>query len=327
MWLKGWRVGGVDHALDVDAGAVGEARELVGERDVDVAVGRLGELRELGRLGRPHGPHLGVQERAVELDAARARRASLSPPTSFGYVARSAKTRPLKTRSGLKTRVEVRFAAQAAAARRARARSRPRVVPTGTVVSTDTTVPGPQAGADVGEDGVERSASPGRAPASTISGGTAMTRSAPSATAAVVSRRRAQAPGADDLGERLGEAGLAGERRRAALTSVDDVARSTSQPTTSWPGARDLDGERQADLAERDDDRALTRAARGATVSPDGRRSRARPRRERDRLEALGERHDLRRRASPASEVGEAPRARRAAARAARARSGSCRPR
>ena len=86
-------------------------------------------------------------------------------------------------------------------------------MPTGSVVSTATVVPGLQPGADVGEHRVERAPSRAAASASTTSGGTATTRSAPSATAAVVSVVRAQAPVADDLGQRLVEPVLAGERR------------------------------------------------------------------------------------------------------------------
>jgi len=49
----GLGVARVDDLVHVDAVLRGEARELVGQPDVDVAVGRLGELGHLGRLGRP----------------------------------------------------------------------------------------------------------------------------------------------------------------------------------------------------------------------------------------------------------------------------------
>ena len=68
-----------------------------------------------------------------------------------------------------------------------------------------TVVPGLQARADVGDDRVEDPPSPGAASASTSSGGTAITRSGPSATAAVVSVTARSAPAADDRGEDLVE--------------------------------------------------------------------------------------------------------------------------
>ena len=57
-------VGGVDHGVDVDVVRLGEDRELVGQRDVDVAVGGLGELGELGGLRAAHVPYA---IRAVEV--------------------------------------------------------------------------------------------------------------------------------------------------------------------------------------------------------------------------------------------------------------------
>ena len=47
---EGLAVGAADDLQDVDPDALGVARELVGQGDVHVAVGRLGELGELGRL-------------------------------------------------------------------------------------------------------------------------------------------------------------------------------------------------------------------------------------------------------------------------------------
>jgi hypothetical protein len=52
----GLGVGRLDHTVDVDAGALRIDRELVGQADVDVAVGGLRELGELGGLGRPEIP-------------------------------------------------------------------------------------------------------------------------------------------------------------------------------------------------------------------------------------------------------------------------------
>ena len=56
---EGLTVGRFNHALDVDSFAVCKARQLVGESDVDVAVGRFGELDHLGRFGRSRRPDLG----------------------------------------------------------------------------------------------------------------------------------------------------------------------------------------------------------------------------------------------------------------------------
>src|SRR5690606_5843115 len=76
----GLRVAGLDDLLDVDAVAVGEPRELVGQADVDVPVGGLGELGQLGRLGRAQVPDavragqvvtgVEVEDRLVEGDTA-----------------------------------------------------------------------------------------------------------------------------------------------------------------------------------------------------------------------------------------------------------------
>src|SRR5690606_5584127 len=76
----GLRVAGLDDLLDVDAVAVGEPRELVGQADVDVPVGGLGQLGQLGRLGRAQVPDavragqvvagVEVEDRLVEGDTA-----------------------------------------------------------------------------------------------------------------------------------------------------------------------------------------------------------------------------------------------------------------
>ncbi len=57
----------VDDLLDVDSDAVGVEGEVVGEGDVDVAVGRVGDLAELGRFGAAHLHDLGVQDGVVEV--------------------------------------------------------------------------------------------------------------------------------------------------------------------------------------------------------------------------------------------------------------------
>ena len=75
----GLRVAGVDDLVDVDAVGGGVLAELVGQADVDVAVGGLGELGHLGGLGGAHVPDavdarqvvtiVEVQDLLVELDA------------------------------------------------------------------------------------------------------------------------------------------------------------------------------------------------------------------------------------------------------------------
>ncbi len=93
---------------------VGITRELVRQPDVHVPVGGLGQLGQLRRLGRAQVPH------AVGCGQGRAGRRSPAPPRrtprragrprrrrrrpAWGSVRRSAKTRPVSTRSGLKTR-------------------------------------------------------------------------------------------------------------------------------------------------------------------------------------------------------------------------------
>ena len=53
----GLRVAGVDDTLNVKAGLVRVDGELVGQPDVDVAVGGLGELGHLSSLSPTHVPH------------------------------------------------------------------------------------------------------------------------------------------------------------------------------------------------------------------------------------------------------------------------------
>jgi hypothetical protein len=56
----------VDHLVDVDPDPFGVASELVGEGDVDIPIGRVGELAELGRLCALHRDDLGVEDGVVE---------------------------------------------------------------------------------------------------------------------------------------------------------------------------------------------------------------------------------------------------------------------
>ncbi len=72
-------VGRFDHLVDVDAVLARVAGELVGETDIDVAVGGLRELRQLRGLGGPEIPHavrpgevvalIEVEHRLIELES------------------------------------------------------------------------------------------------------------------------------------------------------------------------------------------------------------------------------------------------------------------
>jgi hypothetical protein len=62
----GLAVGRRDHFLDVDTYPVGVTGKLVGQGDVHVAVGGVGQLAELGGFGRAHQDDFGVEDRAVE---------------------------------------------------------------------------------------------------------------------------------------------------------------------------------------------------------------------------------------------------------------------
>ena len=94
----------------------------------------------------------------------------------------------------------------------------------------------------------------GSARASTYSGGTATTRSGPSATAAVVSVVARRRPAATASRQRLLQPRLAGKRRAAGVDELDG-ARVDVAADDLVPGARDVRRQRQAHLAERDDDR------------------------------------------------------------------------
>ena len=261
---EGLRVGGGDHAVEVDAGAVGEARELVGQRDVHVAVGGLGELGQLGGLGGAHRPDLGVEEAAIELDpAGLAGRAE--PAQELGVGREIAEHAPAVDALGAEDGEELVLGAQAAVARERRAR--PGCGSCRPAASSRPPRWCPPAGRRRCRP-APRPAWPksGRASASTTSGGTATTSSAPPATACGGVGGRAQAPVADDLGQRVGEPVLAGERR---LRGVDEVDRGRVDVAADHlvAGAGDLGGERQADLAQRDDDRPQM-ATSTATVAP-----------------------------------------------------------
>ena len=62
-------VGEVDEFPDIDVEVVGDHRQFVGERDVDVAVSVLGELGQLGRAGIGH-EELALTEELVQIAGA-----------------------------------------------------------------------------------------------------------------------------------------------------------------------------------------------------------------------------------------------------------------
>ena len=260
---EGLRVGGGDDAVEVDPGAVGEARELVGQRDVHVAVGGLGELGQLGGLGGAHRPHLRVEEAAVELDPARLA-GGAEPAQELGVGREVAEHAPAVDALGAEDGEELVLGAQAAVARE---RRRDPVAGRADGQRRLDRHRGArlQAGADVGQHRVER------AEVRTGVGVDDQRRHRHDELRAAGDRlrgvgRRPQAPVADDLGQRLGEPGLAGEGR---LRRVDEVDRGRVDVAADdlVAGAGDLGGERQADLAQRDDDRPQM-ATSTATVAP-----------------------------------------------------------
>ena len=59
-------VGRRDHLVDVDPQPLGIAGELIGQGDVHVAVGGVGQLAEFGGLGARHRHDLRVEDGLVE---------------------------------------------------------------------------------------------------------------------------------------------------------------------------------------------------------------------------------------------------------------------
>ncbi len=174
-------------------------------------------------------------------------------------MSRSRKTLPEETRSGLKATWNCEPARSPLACSRCGA-TRSRVVPTGTVVSRLTTVPCVSPAADRLADGVD--AAPVRARVLVDE----QRRHGDDELGALGDGggrvgRRAQAPAGDDLGERLLEAALAGKRRHAGVDGVDR-ARVDVAADDLVAGARDVGRQRQAHLAQRDDDRPHRRTVR-----------------------------------------------------------------
>ena len=146
MWLYGWLLAAAMTSSDVDPDPVGVPGELVGQGDVDVAVGRVGELRELGRLGRRHRDDVGVEDAVVERRRPGGR--GLAEPADElrvgGQVAEGrAAVQPLRREGDEQVLLE----GQPGRLGQASARSGPRVSPTGSVVSKMTVEPACSPGA------------------------------------------------------------------------------------------------------------------------------------------------------------------------------------
>ena len=100
-------VGGGDHAVDVEPERVGVARELVGEARCSGrgrSSRRAWPARPPRRSPSPTPRRRGTRRRAPRRAP---RRASLSPPTSFGYVARSREHAPAEHPLGAEDDPEV----------------------------------------------------------------------------------------------------------------------------------------------------------------------------------------------------------------------------
>ncbi len=136
----GLAVGGLDDLLDVDPDPLGVAGELVGEGDVHVAIGRVGELAELGRLGAAHPDDLRVEDRGVEGGRPVAG-GRPDPADELGVGGEVAEDGPAVQALRAEGDEEVLVGSQAAAPPRGRGVKRSRVSPTGSVVSKMTVEP------------------------------------------------------------------------------------------------------------------------------------------------------------------------------------------
>jgi hypothetical protein len=260
---EGLRVGGGDDPVDVDPGAIGEARELVGEGDVDVAIGGLGQLGQLGRLRGAHRPDLGVQETAVQRHAARLA-AGAEAAHQLGVGGQVAEHAPAVDALGTEDAEELVLGAQSAAlgerggdARARRAHGHGRLDRHGGA--------GPQPGADVAEDGVEGPPIGLRVGIDEQRGHGDHELGAGGHRLARVGGRGQPSVG-DDLCEHLGKALLAGEWRLGPVDEVHDRPVDVAADN-GVARACDLCGDGQSDLAQRDDDGPHW-AASSATVWP-----------------------------------------------------------
>ena len=214
------------------------------------------------------------------------------PPTSFGYLRRSSKTRPVSTRSGENTSWNPSPATSPDPCSSMGA-YRVRVVPTGRVVSYETNVPGlrPVAMAWVAASIQPKS---GR-PSSSTNSGTTTTTTSDWATAATVSVVAVSRPRPDHVAQLLRQARLTRERLDPSVHQLDRLGVDVG--TDHLVALRgELDGQRQADLAQRhdadphspstfgspDDDRPTSRRGLGRRVG------------NRDCGGGLSQRHDVR---------------------------------
>ena len=260
-------VGGLDHALAVEAARVGESCDLIRERDVHVAVGRLGELRQLRGLRRAHRPHGRAEERLVELDAALL--------AGIGQAAHE-------------LRVGLEVPEDPAAEDALGAEHGEEVLLAGEPAGRLECGRDPLAGGADRERRLDADGRPGLQPAADVSDDGV--KDPPVDAHGVVDHQRrhgdhevrtvgdgrrgvrdgAQAARGDELGQGVLEPRLTGERLEPLVDEVHDplvdVAADDLVPSTG-----DGDGEGQPDLAERDDDDAhqpAVASATGRTVSP-----------------------------------------------------------
>ena len=234
--------------------------ELVGEADVEVAVGRLGELRQLGRLRGAHRPHVGVEERAVEVDAARL--AALAEPADELRVGREvAQDAPAEHALGAEDDPEVLLRAQSRGGLERRGDAGARRPDRDGRLDRDRRARS-QAGADRGDHRVE-GGPVGLGVRVDVQRRHRHDEIGPLGHGGRRVGRGPQAPAPHGLAQRLLQALLAGERRQPAVDQVDD-ARIDVAAGDLVPGGRELRRERQPDLPERDDDRAFMRT----TLSP-----------------------------------------------------------
>ncbi len=255
----GLRVRGLDHLVHVDAGALGEDRELVGEPDVDVAVRRLGELGHLGGLGRAEVPDAvaarevralveledGLVEVAGALGAGRG-----EPADQLGVLAQVGEDPPGEHPLGREDDVEVGALDQPAAGLERRLPAGPGGADRQRRLVDDERAGG-QVGRDVlggrvhpaevglpvavdeerhdDHDDVRRPGRRRRSPSSRVS--------CPAGTSSARCSARWASPG---------------NGSRPALT-VATVSALMSTPMTVWPRDGELRGQRETDLAQADD--------------------------------------------------------------------------
>ena len=228
-------VRGRDHFGDVDAVQVGRPGELVGERDVDIAVGRVGELGEFGRLRRGHRDHFRVEHARVEARGPLRRRRreaadELGVGREVGDAPRPCRAAPARRRGRSPAPQRGPWRPPGPA------RTGFRVVPIGRVVSKMTVLPAWIPGAIAATAGSMYRKS-GRRFASSITGTIRTTTSASRAAAAAssVARRR---PSAWTRATSSAEAGLLGDVRATGVDRFDDRGIDVDRDRMSSRGSR-----------------------------------------------------------------------------------------